>query len=222
MPGKPMLVSKHKCWIVGVESLPTLSVIDATPMLDTHGRLLHRWTRGSPSRMLRRSHDLERIVSTQQSITIRSASIDDVPLILQLIHELAVFEKLEHECHTTAAELREHLFGPRPYAEVLIASLDNQPVGFALFFHNYSTFLSKPGIYLEDLYVREAFRAHGVGTALLQAVRRLAVDRGCGRFEWSVLNWNQRAIDFYEKMGAKPMSEWTIYRLSGAALKGSN
>jgi GNAT superfamily N-acetyltransferase len=149
---------------------------------------------------------------------IRPAVAGDVPLILQLIRELAVFEKLEHEFHTTATELHEHLFGVRPYAEVLIASLAEEPVGFALFFHNYSTFLSKPGIYLEDLYVREAFRTHGVGTALLQAVRQLAVDRGCGRFEWSVLDWNQRAIEFYEKMGAKPMSEWTIYRLSGEAL----
>jgi GNAT superfamily N-acetyltransferase len=156
-------------------------------------------------------------VSTKQP-TIRPATTDDVSLILQLIRELAEFENLEHEVSTTAAELHQHLFGPRPYAEVLIATLEDQPVGFALFFHNYSTFLSKPGIYLEDLYVREAFRAHGVGTALLEAVRQLAVARGCGRFEWSVLNWNRRAIEFYEKMGAKPMSEWTIYRLTGKAL----
>jgi GNAT superfamily N-acetyltransferase len=157
-------------------------------------------------------------VPTKQQITIRPAVASDAPLILQLIRELAEFENLEHECRTSEAELREHLFGPHPYAEVLIASLENQPVGFALFFHNYSTFLSKPGIYLEDLYVREAVRAHGIGTALLEAVRQLAVERGCGRFEWSVLNWNKRAIEFYEKMGAKPMSEWTIYRLTGEAL----
>jgi GNAT superfamily N-acetyltransferase len=156
---------------------------------------------------------------TRQPPTIRPAVAADIPTIHALIHELAVFENLEHEVHTTEAELHEHLFGPRPYAEVLIASLDNQPVGFALFFHNYSTFLSKPGIYLEDLYVREAVRAHGVGTALLEAVRQLAIQRGCGRFEWSVLNWNQRAIEFYEKMGAKPMSEWTIYRLTGKGLE---
>jgi GNAT superfamily N-acetyltransferase len=167
--------------------------------------------------MLREPHDSECIVPTQPPV-IRPATVSDVPTILGLIHELAVFEKLEHEFKTTEAELREHLFGPRPYAEVLIASLEDQPVGFALFFHNYSTFLSKPGIYLEDLYVREAVRAHGVGTALLEAVRHLAVERGCGRFEWSVLNWNKRAIEFYEKMGAKPMSEWTIYRLTGEAL----
>jgi GNAT superfamily N-acetyltransferase len=157
-------------------------------------------------------------VPTEQQITIRPAVANDTRLILQLIRELAEFENLEHECKTSEAELQAHLFGPRPYAEVLIASLENQPVGFALFFHNYSTFLSKPGIYLEDLYVREAVRAHGVGTALLEAVRRLAVERDCGRFEWSVLNWNKRAIEFYEKMGARPMSEWTIYRLTGEAL----
>lgn len=149
---------------------------------------------------------------------IRSATENDVPLILQLIRELAEFEHLSHEVTATEQNLREHLFGARPYAEVLIASLEDQPVGFALFFHNYSTFLSKPGIYLEDLYVRESCRGHGVGTALLQAVRQLAVERGCGRFEWSVLNWNQRAIEFYEKMGAKRMSEWTICRLTGQAL----
>ena len=157
------------------------------------------------------------IVSIQQP-SIRPATVNDVSLIRQLIGELAEFEHLSHEMVAAENDLREHLFGPRPYAEVLIAELDDQPAGFALFFHNYSTFLAKPGIYLEDLYVREALRGHGVGTALLQAIRQLAVARGCGRFEWSVLNWNQRAIDFYEAMGAKPMSEWTIYRLTGKAL----
>lgn len=151
---------------------------------------------------------------------IRVATEHDVPLILHLIRELAEFEQLSHEVNATEASLREHLFGARPYAEVLIASVEGQSAGFALFFHNYSTFLAKPGIYLEDLYVRETWRSRGVGTALLQAVRQLAVARGCGRYEWSVLNWNRRAIDFYEKMGAKPMSEWTVYRLSGEALLG--
>lgn len=153
---------------------------------------------------------------------IRVATEHDVSLILHLIRELAEFEQLSHEVNATEASLREHLFGVRPYAEVLIASVEGQPAGFALFFHNYSTFLAKPGIYLEDLYVRETWRSRGVGTALLQAVRQLAVARGCGRYEWSVLNWNRRAIDFYEKMGAKPMSEWTVYRLSGAALNKGN
>lgn len=151
-------------------------------------------------------------------LQIRAAVETDAPLILQLIRELAEFEKLSHEVVASEAALREHLFGPRPYAEVLIASVAQEPAGFALFFHNYSTFLARSGLYLEDLYVREAWRGHGVGTALLQAVRQLAVARGCGRCEWSVLNWNRRAIDFYEKMGAKPMSEWTVYRLSGEAL----
>lgn len=152
---------------------------------------------------------------------IRTASAEDVPLILELIRELAEFEQLSHEVRATEASLHEHLFGPRPFAEVLIASVGLQPAGFALFFHNYSTFLARPGIYLEDLYVREAWRSQGVGTALLQAVRQLAIARNCGRYEWSVLNWNRRAIDFYEKMGAKPLSEWTVYRLSGPALSGA-
>ncbi len=135
-----------------------------------------------------------------------------------MIGELAQFEHLSDQVSATEGSLREHLFGAKPFAEVLLARMADQVVGFALFFHNYSTFLGKPGIYLEDLYVREAWRAHGVGTALLQAVRQLAVARDCGRYEWSVLNWNQRAITFYEKMGAQPMSEWTIYRLTGEAL----
>jgi GNAT superfamily N-acetyltransferase len=149
---------------------------------------------------------------------IRAATENDVPLILHLIRELAEFEQLSHEVAATETSLREHLFGAHRYAEVLIASVGEQPAGFALFFHNYSTFLARPGIYLEDLYVREVWRSRGVGTALLQAVRQLAVARGCGRYEWSVLNWNRRAIDFYEKLGARPMSEWMVYRLSGKAL----
>ena len=155
-------------------------------------------------------------------VQIRAATATDVPLILQLIRELAEFEHLSNEVKATEAALREHLFRPHPYAEVLIASVGEQPAGFALFFHNYSTFLARPGIYLEDLYVREVWRSLGVGTALLQAVRQLAVARGCGRYEWSVLNWNRRAIDFYEKMGAQPMSEWTVYRLSGETLNKEN
>ncbi|MGE0114595.1 MAG: N-acetyltransferase family protein [Steroidobacteraceae bacterium] len=156
--------------------------------------------------------------STQPSLQIRAATENDVPQILQLIRELAEFEQLSHEVTADERALHAHLFGPHPYAQVLMADIDGQAVGFALFFHNYSTFLGKPGIYLEDLYVRTAWRGHGVGKALQEAVRQLAVARGCGRYEWSVLNWNRRAIDFYEKMGAQPMSEWTLYRLSGAAL----
>lgn len=155
---------------------------------------------------------------TSTAIQIRPAVPTDVPLVLQMILELAEFERLSHEVSATEQQLSEHLFGARRYAEVLIATVTEQPAGFALFFHNYSTFLAKPGIYLEDLYVREAWRSRGVGSALLQAVREEAINRGCGRYEWSVLNWNRRAIDFYEKMGAKPMSEWIIYRLTGEAL----
>jgi GNAT superfamily N-acetyltransferase len=154
----------------------------------------------------------------EAAIQIRPATEIDLPLILQLIRELAVFEQLSHEVTVTEQQLRQHLFGVKPLAEVLIAIHSGNAAGFALFFHNYSTFVGKPGIYLEDLYVREAWRGQGVGTALLEAVRQLAIARGCGRFEWSVLDWNRRAIDFYEKMGARPLNEWTVYRLSGDAL----
>jgi GNAT superfamily N-acetyltransferase len=137
-----------------------------------------------------------------------------VPTILSMIHELAEFERLTHMLTATEEQLHEHLFGSKPYAEVLLAFVGHQPVGFALFFHNYSTFLARPGIYLEDLYVREAWRSQGIGTALFLNVKQRAEQGGCGRFEWSVLNWNQRAIDFYEKMDAKPLNEWTVYRMT--------
>lgn len=146
-------------------------------------------------------------------VTIVPATPEDVPAILSMIYELAEFERLVHTVKATEDQLHEHLFGSRPYAEVLLAFVGNQSVGFALYFHNYSTFLARPGIYLEDLYVRKEWRSQGIGTALLQAVKEEAVCRGCGRYEWSVLNWNQRAINFYEKMGAKPLSEWTVYRI---------
>lgn len=151
-------------------------------------------------------------------LRISPATLDDVPLILDLIRELADFERLAHEAVATESDLREALFGLRPYAEVLIARRD-EPLGFALFFHNFSTFVGKPGIYLEDLYVRPAARGQGVGTALLRQVARMACERGCGRFEWSVLDWNQRAIDFYRKLGARPMSKWTIFRITGEELR---
>lgn len=157
--------------------------------------------------------------SIPADLRLRTAQPSDVPLILMLIKELAEFEHLSHEVTATEDALQRHLFGPRPYAEVLLAFVADQPAGFALYFHNYSTFLSKPGIYLEDLYVRDQFRGNGTGTALLMAVGRVAAEHGCGRYEWSVLNWNKRAIDFYEKMGAKPMSDWTVYRVSGTALE---
>lgn len=153
------------------------------------------------------------------AIQISPVTRDDVPLILRMIGELADFERLTHEAVATEDDLRRALFSARPHAEVVIARRGSEALGFALFFHNFSTFAGKPGIYLEDLYVRAEARGRGVGTALLQHVARLACERGCARFEWSVLNWNRRAIDFYEKLGARPMSEWTIFRVDGEALR---
>ncbi len=150
---------------------------------------------------------------------IREATLTDVPLIAQLIHELAVYEKLEHEVSLNEADLREHLFGKRRFAEVILAENDSSTtVGFALFFHNYSTFLGRPGIYLEDLFVRPEHRGKGLGKALLKHVATLAIARGCGRLEWSVLDWNAPSIAFYTKCGASPMDDWTIYRLAGETL----
>jgi GNAT superfamily N-acetyltransferase len=152
------------------------------------------------------------------SIQIRMAAEPDVPLILAFIKELAECEKLAHTVVTTEAGLRETLFGARPYAEVLIAEADETPVGFALFFHNYSTFLGQPGIYLEDLYVRPEARGRGVGKQLLSRLAGLARERNCGRLEWCVLNWNTPAIEFYHRQGATPMNDWTTYRVTGQAL----
>ena len=154
------------------------------------------------------------------STRIRPATPDDAALIAALIHELAAFEKLAHECHATTESLRLGLFGAKPQAECVIAEWQGEAVGFALFFHNYSTFLARPGLYLEDLYVRPVARGQGVGKALLAHLAALAVQRGCGRFEWSVLDWNAPAIAFYESLGAKAQSEWTIYRVTGEALTG--
>jgi GNAT superfamily N-acetyltransferase len=150
---------------------------------------------------------------------IRAATPADVPLILTLIRELADFEKLLHEVQATEGELRRTLFDTPKAPEVLIAEKDGVGIGFALFFQNYSTFLAKPGIYLEDLYVKPEHRSGGVGLQLLSAIARLAVERGCGRFEWSVLDWNERAISFYRRLGAKPQSEWTVQRLGIAEIR---
>ncbi|HWS26211.1 MAG TPA: GNAT family N-acetyltransferase [Xanthomonadales bacterium] len=149
---------------------------------------------------------------------LRSATRDDNALILSLIRELAEFEKLLHEVAATEDALAEHLFGAQPRAEVLIGEVDGQTAGFALYFHNFSTFLGKPGLYLEDLYIRPAFRGRGYGRSIMQALAKIAVDRGCGRFEWWVLDWNHPAIEFYRSLGAEPMSDWTVQRVSGAAL----
>ena len=152
------------------------------------------------------------------SITLRAARASDVPVILQFIQGLADYEKLSHACVATEAELTATLFGDHPFAEILLAFWNEEPAGFALFFHNYSTFLAKPGIYLEDLFVDPAFRGKGMGKALLIALARLAVERGCGRLEWSVLDWNEPAIQFYKSLGAVAMDEWTGYRVTGEAL----
>ena len=149
---------------------------------------------------------------------IRPASEDDVPIILSFIKELAEYERLSHEVIATEDTLRECLFGERRFAEVVIGYYGNDPVGFALFFYNFSTFLSKPGIYLEDLYVKPEFRRRGYGRVLLLYLARLAKERGCGRFEWSALDWNEPAINFYKNLGAVPMDEWTVYRVTGETL----
>ena len=154
------------------------------------------------------------------TISLRVATRDDVALIAQFIRALADYEKLLDEVRFDEAVLAEKLFGPRPYAEVLIGEIDGKPEGFALFFHNFSTFEGKPGIYLEDLFVNPDARGSGLGTALLAKLAQLAVGRDCARLEWSVLDWNEPSIGFYKALGAKPMDEWTVFRLDGAALSG--
>jgi GNAT superfamily N-acetyltransferase len=151
-------------------------------------------------------------------LTIREAREADVPVILQFIRELAEYERLPHEVMATEEGLRESLFGPRPYAEVLIADVDGRPAGFALYFYTYSTFVGRPGLYLEDLYVRPESRRRGIGRAVLRRLARIALERGCGRVEWSVLNWNEPALTFYRSLGAVPVTDWTVQRLTGAAL----
>ena len=152
-------------------------------------------------------------------ITLRFATEDDVPLLLDFIRQLAEFEKLAHEVVTDEETLRTSLFAKRRVAEVVLAFRDSEPAGFALFYHNYSAYLGKPGIYLEDLFVVPAQSSHGIGGILLSFLAKLAADRGCGRLEWSVLVWNEDAIRFYKRLGAKPMNEWTIFRVSGKPLK---
>ncbi|HEX3017188.1 MAG TPA: GNAT family N-acetyltransferase [Caproicibacter sp.] len=151
------------------------------------------------------------------NVVIRFAEESDTKLILQFIRELAEYEKMEKDVTATEEILRDSLFH-RNAAETIVAEKDGRPVGFALFFHNFSTFLGKPGIYLEDLFVRPEARGLGVGKALLAFLAKLAVERGCGRFEWWCLDWNKPSIEFYKSMGAKPMDDWTVYRVDGNAL----
>ena len=155
---------------------------------------------------------------SHEKLEIRSARPEDVPAIVSLIRALAAYEKLEDECHADEESLRTHLFGPHPRIEVIVAEVAGDIVGFALYFHNYSTFLTKPGIYLEDLFVKPEIRGAGIGRALLGRLAEIAVERGCGRLEWAVLDWNTPAIGFYERLGAKPMSDWTVFRVTGDAL----
>ena len=152
------------------------------------------------------------------TIRLRVATRDDIALIAHFIRALADYEKLLDEVRLDEGVLAEKLFGPRPYAEVLIGEINGKPQGFALFFHNFSTFEGRPGIYLEDLFVTPEARGSGLGTALLAELARLAVERDCARLEWSVLDWNQPSIGFYKALGARPMDEWTVFRLDGAAL----
>lgn len=150
---------------------------------------------------------------------IRPATAGDEPLLLEFIHALAVYEKLEHEMVATEAQLREYLFGPQPAAHAIFLESDGIPAGFALYFINFSTFLGRPGIYLEDLFVKPEHRGRGFGKALLAHLATLCTERGYGRLEWSVLDWNEPSIKFYKSLGAEPMDEWTVYRLTGNALQ---
>ena len=158
------------------------------------------------------------MTETRPAFRIERATERDVPLILRLIKDLAEYERMSSDVVATEQGLRDSLFGTRPAAEVIIAYAGDTPAGFALFFHNYSTFLGKPGLYLEDLFVVPEFRANGYGRELLRELAAIAVERGCGRFEWSVLDWNEPAIGFYKKLGAKLMDAWKIFRVTGDAL----
>lgn len=152
-------------------------------------------------------------------LSIRQAGPSDVPIVLGFIRDLAEYERLSHEVVATEEDLHEHLFGEHRTAEAVLGYLGDEAVAFALFFHNFSTFLGRPGIYLEDLFVRPSARGLGIGRAMLRYVAQLACERKCGRVEWSVLDWNEPAIGFYRSLGAIPKDEWTIYRLTGDALQ---
>jgi GNAT superfamily N-acetyltransferase len=152
-------------------------------------------------------------------LSIRSATLEDLPLITSLVRELAEYEKLAHQAVATEADFAESLFGPHPKAYALIVEHDGQPAGFAIYFYNYSTFLGRPGIYVEDVFIRPEFRRGGFGRAIFKYLAQKAVAENCGRMEWWVLDWNDPAIRFYAGLGAVPMDEWTVQRLTGDALK---
>jgi GNAT superfamily N-acetyltransferase len=151
--------------------------------------------------------------------SIRPARPEDAELLVNLVRELAVYEKLEQHARATPDDFRRHLFGPRPAAEAAVAEVEGEPIGFALWFSTFSTFRGQPGLYLEDIFVKPGFRGRGIGKGLLAAVARRAVERGCGRLEWSVLDWNAPAIGFYRSLGARPMDEWTVYRIDDEPLR---
>ncbi|HEX2723146.1 MAG TPA: GNAT family N-acetyltransferase [Gemmatimonadaceae bacterium] len=155
----------------------------------------------------------------RESITVRMGEESDIPVILEFIRGLAEYEKLRDACIATEEKLRDTLFADPPAAEVIIASISGTPMGFALFFHNYSTFLAQRGLFLEDLFVKPEARGRGIGDALLASLAHLAVNRNCGRLEWSVLDWNDLAIGFYKRIGARAMDEWTTFRMTGPALR---
>ncbi len=157
-------------------------------------------------------------MSLSPDLTLTPATHKDVPVVFDLIKSLAAYEKLSHEVTGTTQQLEQALFGDRTYAEAILARWQGQPVGFALFFHNFSTFLAQPGLYLEDLFVLPDYRGKGIGKALLCHLADLAVERGCGRLEWSVLDWNQPAIDFYQHMGATVLPDWRVCRVTGDGL----
>jgi GNAT superfamily N-acetyltransferase len=159
------------------------------------------------------------VTTSDPRISLRFATADDAGLILDFIRQLADYENLTHEMVTDEDQLRQSLFGERQVAEVVIASYDGEPAGFALFFHNFSTLLGKPGVYLEDLFVIPDLRGRGIGRVMLSFLARLAVERGCGRLEWWVLDSNEPAIRFYERLGAKPMDKWTVFRVTGQTLE---
>src|SRR5438874_8374421 len=155
----------------------------------------------------------------KKAFSIRSATDADVPIILQLIRDLATYERAPNEVRATETQLIDVLFGEKPVAETLLAFEDETPIGFAVFFHNFSTWLGKPGLYLEDLFVRPEVRGKGIGKAMMIELARIAVREGCGRFEWAVLDWNQPSIEFYRSLGARLMEEWVVCRLEGDPLR---
>lgn len=158
-------------------------------------------------------------MSLSPSLQIRPAQPGDVEVLFQMVQALAEYEHLAHQVTGSAAALAEHLFGPRPYAEAILAEWEGKPAGFSLFLHNYSTFLTKPGLYIEDIFVLPEHRRRGIGRALLTYLAHLAVRRGCGRLEWTVLDWNAPAISFYQQMGADVLPDWRICRVTGDALQ---